>query len=123
MACSPLMIGCDVRKMDQDTATLLMNREVLGVNQDPLGIPGRRTRQVGRCDVWKKPLADGSLAIALVNRGSSGADVPLKAGDLGLRDTPKLVRNLWSQQDTADFKGELTQHVHPHETVMLKITS
>ena len=41
MACSPLMIGCDVRAMDKDTVALLTNREVLAVNQDTLGIPAR----------------------------------------------------------------------------------
>jgi alpha-galactosidase len=121
MACSPLMIGCDVRKLDQETATLLMNREVLAINQDPLGLPARRVKQFGACEVWKKPLADGSLAVALINRGSSGSDVTLKAGDVGLLDTPKLVRNVWAQVDSADFRAELTQRVQPHETLLLKI--
>src|SRR5205085_3279362 len=66
MACSPLMIGCDVRVLDQETAALLMNREVLAVNQDALGKPAQRVRQFGQCEVWKKPLADGSMAVALI---------------------------------------------------------
>jgi alpha-galactosidase len=72
--------------------------------------------------VWKKPLSDGSVAVALVNRGSSGSDVTLKAGDVGLLDGPKLARNLWAQEDVADFKAEMTQRVQPHETVLLKVT-
>lgn len=122
MACSPLMIGCDVRALDQETTALLLNREVLAVNQDPRGIPARRVKQSGPCEVWKKPLADGSVAVALINRGSSGSDIVVKASDIGLLDRPKLVRNLWTQQDTADFKLELAQRVQPHETILLKIT-
>lgn len=122
MACSPLMIGCDVRKMDKDTTALLSNREVLAVNQDALGVPARRVKQFGPCEVWKKPLADGSLAVALINRGSIGNDVTLKAGDVGLLDTPKLARNLWTQTDVGDFKTDLVQRVEPHETVLLKVT-
>lgn len=122
MACSPLMIGCDVRNMEKDTFALLSNREVLAINQDALGIPARRVKQFGPCEVWKKPLADGSLAVALINRGSSGADVTLKSGDIGLLDTPKLARNLWAQADLADFKTDMVQRVQPHETVLLKIT-
>ena len=51
MACSPLMMTCDVRTMDPETATLLMNREVLAVNQDPLGKPARCVKRlaVARC--------------------------------------------------------------------------
>jgi alpha-galactosidase len=121
LACSPLMIGCDVRQLDQETAALLMNRSVLAVNQDEAGIPGRRVKSLGNCDIWKKPLADGSVAVALINRGSSGREVILKAGDIGLLDGPKLARNLWNQEDIADFKQTLTHRVEPHETILLKI--
>jgi alpha-galactosidase len=121
MACSPLMIGCDVRRMDSEIAGLLMNREVLAVNQDALGTPARRKQRVGGGEVWSKPLADGSQAVALVNRGSSGADITLKAGEIGLPDGPKLARNLWAQDDIADFTTELTRRVQPHETILLKI--
>ena len=125
MACSPLMIGCDIRKLDRDTASLLMNREVLAVNQDPLGIPGRRVKQIGMgpCEVWTKRLADQSVAVAVINRGSRGEDVTVKARDLGLFDAPKLARNLWTQQDTADFKAELKLRIQPHETILLKVSS
>ena len=121
MACSPLMIGCDVRKMEKDTAALLTNSEVLAINQDPLGKPAHRVKQFGPCEVWKKPLADGTLVVALINRGSSGSDISLKAGDVGLLDTPKLVRNLWAEKDFADFKAEISLRVQPHETILLKI--
>jgi alpha-galactosidase len=122
IACSPLMIGCDVRALDQETAALLMNREVLAVNQDALGKPGWRVKQLGHCEVWKKPLSDGSVAVALLNRGSVGRDITVKASDIGLLDEPKLARNLWLQEDIADFTLELTQRVQPHETILLKVT-
>jgi alpha-galactosidase len=123
MACSPLMIGCDVRRLDAESASLLMNREVLAINQDSLGIPARRIRQMGNCEIWKKPLSDQSLAVALINRGSTGSDITLKAGDAGLRDDPKLAHNLWTQEDIADFTTALTRRVEPHETILLKITT
>ena len=122
MACSPLMIGCDVRKLEPDTASLLMNREVLAVNQDPLGIPGKRVKQIGGCEIWTKRLADSAVAVAVINRGSRPEDVTVRARDIGMFDTPKLARNLWTQQDIADFKTELVQRVNPHETVLLKVT-
>ena len=123
MACSPLMIGCDVRAMDAETAGLLSNREVLAVNQDALGVPARRVKQAGACEVWKKPLSDGSLAVALINRGSSGADVSVQAKDVGLLDSPKQVRDLWTHSDTDDFGWEMTRRVEPHQTLLLKVTS
>jgi alpha-galactosidase len=127
IAASPLMIGCDVRQMETETAALLTNREVLAINQDSLGVPGRRVKTFGRCEIWQKPLSDGgtvanATAVALLNRGSSGQDITLQAGDIGLLDHPKLVRDLWAQEDTADFTTQLTRRVEPHQTILLKIT-
>jgi len=122
LACSPLMMGCDLRHLEPDTAALLTNREVLAVNQDSLGVPARRVKQIGLCEVWKKPLSDGSVAVGLINRGSTGREITLKAGDLGMLETLKLARNLWSQKDQADFITDLTRMVQPHETLLLKIS-
>jgi alpha-galactosidase len=98
-----------------------MNREVLAVNHDPLGQPARRAARCGSCEIWKKPLADGSLAVALINRGSTGDDVVLKSSDIALLDSPKIARNLWAREDVADFNQELILRVQPHETLQLKI--
>ncbi|HXQ33213.1 MAG TPA: hypothetical protein VN843_04250, partial [Anaerolineales bacterium] len=122
MACSPLMIGCHIQKLDSETASLLMNREVLDVNQDPLGIPAKRVRQIGTSEIWTKRLADSSLAVAVINRGSRSQSVTVKARDIGMFDSPKLARNLWTEQDIADFKVELPLNVAAHETILLKIT-
>jgi alpha-galactosidase len=122
IACSPLMIGCDITKIDNETADLLLNPEVIAVNQDPLGRPARRVRTIGHCEIWRKPLADGSTVVALINRGSSGTDVKLRACDAGLLDTAKLARNLWTRTDIADFMDEMTVRVEPHQTVLLKVT-
>jgi alpha-galactosidase len=112
-----------VRQLDTETAKLLLNRSVLALNQDALGVPARRVRREGLVEVWKKPLADGSVGVALVNRGGVGQDFSLRAGDIGLLDTPKLVHNLWSEADVADFKAELPTRVQPHETLLFKVTA
>jgi hypothetical protein len=43
---SPLLIGCDVTKMDQATLDILTNKEVIAVNQDKLGVQGKRVSRV-----------------------------------------------------------------------------
>lgn len=122
--CSPLMIGCDIRTMSSETASLLMNREVLAVSQDTLGKQAIRIKKNGDLEVWRKPLADGSLALALLNRGSSGRDIELTAGEIGLLDAHSgVIRDLWKQEDVSDFKPWFQTMVMPHDTVMLKISS
>jgi alpha-galactosidase len=122
MACSPLMIGCDIRNMDSDTASLLMNREVLDVNQDTLGMPAKRVKQIGSCEIWTKPLADKSVAVAVIKRASPTQEGTVKARDIAMHDTPKLARNLWTGQDIADFKVDLPVSVAAHQTILLKVT-
>jgi alpha-galactosidase len=124
MLCSPLMIGCDVRSMSAEIAGLLMNPEIIAVNQDALGQQARRIVKNGSLEIWRKRLADGSLALALLNRGSTGQEIAFSAGDIGLLDTYKgVVRDLWKGQDVTDFKPEFSCLVEPHNTVVLKIYS
>jgi hypothetical protein len=39
---APLLIGCDVTKITNATVQILTNPEVIAVNQDPLGIQGKK---------------------------------------------------------------------------------
>ena len=121
MACSPLMIGCDVRAMDDETYSLLTNREVIAINQDPLGVPAKRVRQRGGCEVWKKPLHDGSVAVALLNRGSSAAEIPLISQDVGLLDDVKRVRDVWAGCDMGELRRETACRVEAHQTLLLRL--
>lgn len=41
---SPLLIGCDIRHASRETLAILGNKEVIDVNQDPLGAQGRKIR-------------------------------------------------------------------------------
>ena len=63
------------------------------------------------------------MVVSIINRGSRPEDVIVRARDIGMFDAPKLARNLWTQQDSADFKTELIERVQPHEMVLWKITA
>lgn len=120
---SPLMIGCDVRALTPEIAGLLTNREVLAINQDALGQQAVRISRAGGLEVWRKALADGGVALALLNRRSSRAEIAFNAGDIGLLDdTQAVIRDTWKQEDVADFKPEFSYEVPPHGTALLRIS-
>ena len=73
LLCSPLLIGCDMTKLDDFTLNLLTNDEVLDVSQDPLGRQAARIAQNGPLEIWAKDLEDGSKAVGLFNRGEAEA--------------------------------------------------
>lgn len=121
MACSPLMIGCDLGSMDEDTHRLLSRKEVIAVNQDPLGIPGRRVRSQGRTEIWRKPLADGTVALMVLNRGYQGETIAVRASDLALLDTAKTMTNLWTGERTSGFTWEQEIRVLPHQSLLFRV--
>jgi alpha-galactosidase len=117
---SPLLIGCDMTRLDDFTLSLLTNDEVLDVHQDALGKQAARIAQQGGLEVWAKDLDDGSTAVGLFNRGESAATVRARWSDLGL--TGKyLVRDLWRQKDAGIFDNEFPATVARHGAVMIKL--
>ena len=118
---SPLLIGCDMTKLDPFTLNLLTNDEVLDVNQDPLGQQASRVVQNGFLEIWAKDLEDGSKVVGLFNRGPSDADVTVKWSDLGISGS-RMVRDLWRQKDLGKSDGEFTSHVTRHGVTLIKVS-
>jgi len=113
LLCSPLLIGCDMTRLDEFTLSLLTNDEVIAVNQDPLGKQAARVKVDGDAEVWAKPMDDGSVAVGLFNRGEKGRMVTISWVELGLTG-PKTVRDLWRQTDLGSFEREYAVQVARH---------
>jgi alpha-galactosidase len=117
---APLLIGCDMTKLDDFTLGLLTNDEVLEVNQDPLGTQAARVSRHGAGEVWAKRMEDGSLAVGLFNRGPTGARLTARWRDLGLSGQQR-VRDLWRQQDIGVFAGQFEAAVPRHGVVLVRL--
>jgi len=129
MLAAPLLIGCDMTQLDAFTRALLTNDDVLDVDQDPLGHAARRIGSVSRAtardgtaaasstasstEVWARPLFDGSLAVALFNRGPVPAPVTATWEALGLKGS-QPVRNCWLRRDEGEHDGSFTAEVPRH---------
>jgi len=117
---APLLAGNDLAKMTPETLDILTNKEVIAVDQDPRGVQGRRVAQEGPLEVWAKPLADGSVAVGLFNRGESNNAVTVDFRNLGLRRSA-TVRNLWTHADLGSFAGSYTADVPRHGAVLIRV--
>lgn len=122
LACSPLMLGCDLDRLGEEELGWLRNAEALAVNQDALGIPARRVLQQGACEAWLKPLADGGAALGLFNRGSQGAELSLRASELGRSEAAHALRDLWSQREDGVLVGMRQWWLQPHEGLLYKLS-
>lgn len=117
---APLLLGNDVRALSQETRSLLTNREVIAVDQDPLGFQGHRISASGRTEIWAKPLFDGSLAVAIFNRDDAPAEVQLKWASVRAAGITK-VRDLWAQNDLPLPSDGYHAFLRPHGTVLMRV--
>jgi alpha-galactosidase len=117
---APLIAGNDLTRMTPFTLELLTNREVIAVDQDPLGKQGYRIAQEGPFEIWMKPLADGSEAVGLFNRQRSTEQMTVKLSLLGIEGEAS-VRDLWLKKDLGPVSGTFSAFVPSHGVVMVRI--
>ncbi len=122
---APLLIGCDMEKLDDFTLNLLTNDEVIEVNQDPLGKQATCLHTIGDLRIYVKDLEDGSRAVGFCNFGLDSIDISYNEFDkLGLNGK-FVVRDLWRQNDIANVNtqtGGLALKVPAHGVLLYKFT-
>ncbi|MFQ6045267.1 MAG: glycoside hydrolase family 27 protein [Gemmatimonadales bacterium] len=129
MMASPLMAGNDLRKMSEETRSILTNPAVIAVNQDSLGAQARVIMDRGYGgQVWVKPLADGSRAVAMLNLRPDSLELYVRWSDISIPAGPARVRDLWERRDLGvhvdpgeDFGTRFRARVPGHGVVLLRI--
>jgi alpha-galactosidase len=115
---APLLIGCDLEKLDPFTLSLLSNDEVLAIDQDMLGKQVTCVSTNGDFRIYAKDLDGGSKAAGLFNLGEREASITVKWADLHLSGK-QMVRDLWRQKDVGNFSDEYTVTVPRHGVVLI----
>jgi alpha-galactosidase len=119
---APLIAGNDLRNMTPEIRDILTNKEVIAVDQDPLGREGRRVWKDGDLEVWGKQMQDGSRAAILLNRGSSSQAITVTWEQMGYPNhLSAAVRDLWAHRDLGKFTGKFSALVEGHGVVMVTI--
>jgi alpha-galactosidase len=121
LLCAPLLIGCDLTKLDEFTLNLLTNDEVIEVSQDAAGFQARRISKGGDAEVWAKTLEDGSKAVGLFNLGDEEQQVRVSWHSLELQG-PQLVRDLWRQADLGTSADGFEASVARHGCMLIKVS-
>jgi len=119
---APLMAGNDIRTMTREIHDILTNKEVIAIDQDPLGREGRRVKGARGLEVWARQLADGGRAVALLNRTAAEANISVAWTDLGYPDhLSAKVRDLWAMKDLGEKSGSFSAAVPSHGVVMVTV--
>ncbi|HYM95033.1 MAG TPA: putative Ig domain-containing protein, partial [Chitinophagaceae bacterium] len=117
---APLLIGCDISKMDDFTLNLLTNDEVLAIDQDPLGKQAKQAVKNDDYQVWLKELEDGSKAVGIFNLSNDYQNISVGSGEIGV-DVRSEVRDLWRQKDLGGFGLSFTTRVAPHGVTLIRV--
>jgi len=120
---APLLIGCDLERLDAFTLGLLTNDEVIAVDQDPLGRQATCIQETGGLRVYLKELEDGSRVVGFCNFGSEPVKMDYhEFSRLGIRGW-QTVRDLWRQKNVGTVNasgGQLPINVPVHGIVLYK---
>ena len=119
---APLIAGNDLRSMTPEIHDILTNKEVIAIDQDPLGRQGRRVWKDGDLEIWSKQLQDGSRAVILLNRGASSHDITMTWEQIGYpAHLGATVRDLWAHKNLGKFAEKYSAAVESHGLVMVTV--
>ena len=124
MLAAPLLAGNDLPNMTPDVKSILTNRDVIAIDQDPLGSQATRVYSEGEVDVWTRNLSGGDTAIAILNAGSdrySTHPFLLDMAQLGLRGA-YTGKNLWTGQSVT-LTQDKPLEIPSHDILLLRVSA
>jgi alpha-galactosidase len=102
MLAAPLIAGNDVRSMSGEARAVLTNRDMIAIDQDPLGHEGFRYVALKDREIWAKELSNKEWAVCLLNTGDQPADFTIHWGDLTfLTGAYYKVTDVWAARTLA----------------------
>ena len=119
---APLIEGSNLVSASSTTLSMLANKAVIAVDQDPLGKQGTEVSSAGGLDVLAKPLASGDVSVALFDETGSAATISTSAAAIGKSGSSSYtLTNLWTGATSATT-GAISASVPAHGTVMFRVS-
>lgn len=138
MMAAPLLLGNDLSSMSEETFSIITNKDVIAIDQDPLGIQGFRTaKNPDGLEYWFKPLENGDWAFCILNRGEEAAETvvdwqkfnltdELSGRSTGFDSCVYQLKDLWNKPAKRARKvtsaKDLKVTVAPHDVVLYRLT-
>ncbi|UAC02136.1 cellulose binding domain-containing protein [Dactylosporangium vinaceum] len=119
---APLLAGNNLVTASATTLSILGNKAVIAVDQDPLGKQGREVSSSGGLHVLTKPLSNGDASVVLFNENSGAATISTTAAAVGKTGSATYTLNdLWTGA-VSSTTGTISASVPGHGVVMYRIS-
>jgi alpha-galactosidase len=133
MLAAPLIAGNDLRNMTPEIKQILTNKDVIAVNQDPLGIQGFRYDRRDSVEVWMKPLEKDAWAVCFLNRSRISKQIQfdwqkesvtdsVSGRTLKASESNYILKDLWSKNDRGDTRKTSDIIIPGHDVIMYRLT-
>lgn len=119
---APLIMSNDLRNLDNAARAILQNKVIIDINQDPLGIQGRRLlKEKSQIEVYWRPLVDSASTLVFLSRRS---DMPYHyhtsleqlSYDKGMYEVYDVFEN--SKLKSLNSTEQFTVSINPSGVVM-----
>lgn len=132
MMSAPLILGNDIRNMKPETSAILLNKEVIALDQDKLGVQGLMYLAQDSVEYWFKPLEKGEWAFCVFNRSKDAKKCAINWQKFNFKDdvsncstdfSTKVysLRNLWTKKNEGTTKKVKTVVVPAHDVVVYRL--
>ena len=120
---SPLLLGCDIEYIPEETMKIITNPELIAINQDRLGLQAHVVQHVGETYVFAKDIIEkwgNTRAVALYNPADTSMQFTLTPEEIEMTGT-LTVRDLNLNADLGECSSiEMT--LPPHSAKILKVS-
>jgi alpha-galactosidase len=123
MLAAPLMAGNDVRNMSKEIRDILTDRDVIAIDQDPLGKQAQRWETHPDHEVWVKELSRGEWAVCILNPGPVPAKITYAWKELEYYFKGNYqVRDVWQKKNLGTTSGNFSGEIAPHDVVLFRLS-
>ena len=130
---APLIAGNDLRDMSPEVRDILTNKELIAIDQDPLGIQGFKYLVKDNWEVWAKPLDKGDLALCFLNRTLEPVKVDLDWKEYPVKDDEfhyyylfnekeYKIRDLWLKKEIGTTAKPFSTQIGAHDVIVLRLS-
>lgn len=115
MFSSPLALSNDLRNLTDEDKCIILNKEIIAINQDPLGKAAERKVNTSDHQVYVRELSGGRHAVALLNTADNPLKLTIDFKSLGL-DGKYCLKDAWQHKNLSSKASKWTGTVDAHET-------
>ena len=123
MLAAPLLAGNNLTQLTPEITAILTDRDIIAIDQDPLGKQADRIFAEGPIEIWSRPLANGDVALAVVNFGQDtflrGISLHLQAAGAG---PGWHAYDIWGKKNLGPIDDHYAFTLKRHETLVLRLT-